>query len=182
MPRKNSLPRARRPMLALALAWTILVAAPRLTHPEPAPPPSGDSLSTLAASLAPPRAGSPAILENNALRAAVSTYAVRLSVDIKARHPLDGPVAVRTEVRLGSRSSLLRIITLPTPETSPPALAAADPVPPALSGQPTPSPLPAATGPAVVKIPSSQALPRPAQVALAAPAAQVGPAAPAPRA
>ena len=179
MPRKNSLPRAHRPVLALALAWTIIVATPRLTHPEPTPPPSGDSLSPLVATLAPPHASIPSTLENNALRAAVSTCSVRLSVDVKARHPLDGPVAVRTEVRLGSLSNLLRIITLPTPETSPPALAAADPVPPAQSGQPTPSPLSAAPGPAVVKIPSHQALPRPAQVALAV---QGSPSAPAPRA
>lgn len=159
MPTQTIIPRARRPLLALALAWTIIVAAPRLTHPGLPPPPTpDDSLPALTASLARSGGVLPSNLEKNALRLAVSTNAVRLAVDKNARHPQHGPVAVNRAVRLGSLVNPLRLFRLSAPDPEPQALAAA-----------APAPTPAPPTPAV-KIPSSQTPPQPAPAA-AAPAA-----------
>ena len=135
-------PRARRrPCLALALAWTLVAAAPRLTHPEPAPPAAPhDSRPILVASLTPPPANMPSIRENNALAAAVATYAVRLAVDKNARHPLAGPVPVRRDARLGNQQSPLRLVSLPLPEPQPQTLVLASPAPAPGSDRPAPAP------------------------------------------
>ena len=176
MPMKNSAPHARRPLLALALAWTMVVAAPRLTHPEPAPPAAPDNAPpTLVASLTPPQANIPSILENNPLRAAVASYAVRLTVDKNARHPLAGPVAVRRNARLGRRQDSLRLVSLAAPEPELQTLAAVAPAPAPRSDTPPPAPRSAAPGTPVVKILSPQT-PPPAPAVHAGPAGRVAPA------
>jgi len=168
MPMKNSAPHARRPLLALALAWTLVVAAPRLTHPEPAPPADPDNaLPILVASLTPPQANIPSILENNSLRAAVASSAVRLAVDKNARHPLAGPVAVRRDARLGRRQDSLRLVSLAAPEPELQTLAAVAPAPS------PPAPRSAVAATPVVKILSPKTPPPAAQAVYAGPAGRV---------
>ena len=152
----------RRPALALALAWAMLLAAPGLTHPGLAPPPGPeDSLHTLAASLGRTDTTATPATDNAALRAAVSPYAVRLPVDKAARHPLHGPVAIHRTIRLGSLAAPLRLVRLADPEPTPaPQRLAAAQTPVA----PPPPPEPATP---VVKTPSPQTPPPPAQVATA---------------
>ncbi|MFP5259015.1 MAG: DUF459 domain-containing protein [Acidobacteriota bacterium] len=157
MSTQHCLPRVRRPLLALALAWMLVVAAPRLTHPEPAPAPTP---AALAASLVAPDDSILSSQENAILRLAVSPCAVRLPVDKNARHPLHGPVAVRRDVRLGSLERPLRLVTLAAAEPEPRAA-------PAVSSVPAPASAPAP----VVKIPSRQT------ATLAAPLDKITPAA-----
>ncbi|WP_300154940.1 DUF459 domain-containing protein [Solidesulfovibrio sp.] len=137
--------RGRFALAALALA-TALFASPRPTHPglapvaPPTPFPAGDdALRALVADLDldehPGEAAERP--DGHALRQAVAAYAVRLAVDKAAVHPLSGPVAVRTDDRLGAPGRPLRLVSLapaepaqamepaaaPRPETPPAKLA-----------------------------------------------------------
>ena len=148
MPAVAQRTRRRRRTLALAVAWTLVVAAPQPTLPGLAPPPGPqDTCLALSASL-----GQPATeTANSALRAAVAPYAVRLPVDKKARHPQHGPVAVNQSIRLGSPALPLRLVNLAAPDPEPRAVAQA-PQPaaptPAAVKTPSPKPAPAAASPA----------------------------------
>ncbi len=124
--------RGRWPLAALALTAALFVS-PRPTHPglapavPPAPFPAGeDALRALVADLDLDETHGQAAErpDGHALRQAVATYAVRLAVDKSAVHPLSGPVAVRTDDRLGAPGRPLRLVSLAPDELAESAQAA----------------------------------------------------------
>jgi hypothetical protein len=176
-------PLSRPVRLALiALASAVLLAgAPRITHTGPLPSASPapatpvvpearverDALLALVASLDRPRT-EPGSGDGHALRRPVAGYAVRLAVDPRAIHPLDGRLEARPS-HLGAPGQVLRRVALaaPAPEPEPAPAApvriaaapapAAPPIrlarsaPPALSTavkiSSPPAPIPAAPSP-----------------------------------
>jgi hypothetical protein len=112
--------RARRLPAALLLAAALL-ASPRTTQPGlalaavPGPSPAGDDVLRALVSgldLRDTPSDDAAASDSHAVRLAVAPYAVRLSVDKAAVHPLSGPVAVRQDDRLGSLGQPLRLVSL----------------------------------------------------------------------
>lgn len=146
--------RPARAALIVLVALSLLVAAPRVTHPgfppkapqAQAAPPQPDGLRALLASMADLRDEGPVRPDRHAVRRAVTGYAVRLTVDPTATHPQDGRLAVR-QAHLGTPGKRLRHISLASADPPEPVRKATVPVRPAPAAQAAPQPLP-------VKIPS----------------------------
>jgi uncharacterized protein len=118
------------------LAVSLLTVAPRVSHTGPIPAPPADSgsaadrqaLLDLVAGLGRSEAQPAPAPDGHALRRKVAPFAVRLAVDPRAAHPLDGPVAVHPS-HLGSPGQPLRRFALVEPAPRPEPTAVANLVP-----------------------------------------------------